>query len=141
MKTVAQMTAKFLRGMQQGQAAYTDGINAVTEAPSQAAINAKPLWEMRMQEAIAENRWVAGLQNVTLEQWKNAARNGAQKYGSAAQAATAKWSAFAQQAKPVWDEAKAAVKAMPKGTKADSLNRVARNMEIMATLRGKRGKL
>lgn len=138
-KSVASAAAKYLRGVQQGADNWAEGINQLTQSPMDAAIAAAPLWEQKMNEAIANKSWQTGLARMPFSTWKQKTLNAKSKYSGSAPQAAAAWTAFANKAAPVWEQAKQSAKQMPKGTMEDSLSRVRENMKIMSQLRGVRG--
>lgn len=138
-KSVNAAAAKYLRGVQQGGEAWSESINGLTQSPMDAAIAAAPLWEQKMNEAIANKSWQAGLARMPFSTWKQKTLNAKSKYTSAAPQAAAAWTAFANKAAPIWEQAKQTAKQMPKGSMEDSIARVRENMKIMSQLRGVRG--
>jgi len=65
---------------------YTDGVNAVTVSPGQAAARQADLWAANV--AAAKAKFAANSARVSLDQWKTAAVNkGAQRLASGVQAA------------------------------------------------------
>lgn len=74
MKNVNPATAatNWATGMANSGAKMTAGVNAVSEAPSVAAIAAIPRMVQGIQQAAADGRIATGLQRVTLQQWQQA---------------------------------------------------------------------
>lgn len=138
-KTLAAMTAKMLKGMQGAGPSFTEGVQGVTKNPAQSAIEAKDLWQRKIQEAIANGSWEKGLAKVELPAWKAKTAAAASKYVQAAPNSVASWTSFAQKAQPVWERARQSAKSMPKGTIEDAVNRVRNNLTIMSELKGVRG--
>lgn len=139
MKTLAQMTAKYLKNTQGAGEAWKDGVNGVTVNPADSAIAQESLWEMKMQEAIANKTWRKGLQSVTLPGWKAKTTGAQSKYTGAAPQAAQTWNAFAQKAIPVWQQMRETVKAMPKGSREDAMNRIRATLALADTLKGVKG--
>lgn len=138
MKTVADMTAKMLKGLQGAQPAYLAGIRSVTQAPGQAAAAKADVWKQKMQEVIADGRWEQAVASVPLESWRRASEQAAGKLASSAQVAATKWSEFAQSAQPVWEQSRMTAKSMASGTTEDAIAKVRMNIEMMKTLKGKK---
>lgn len=136
MKTAQQMADKFTRALADSGKAFTEGIQGVTRSPAEAAIAAAPKYESRIQEAIREGRYQAGLQGVSLEGWKQAAKAGASKLTSSAQQAGQKYLRYAQEAAPVLAQISAEVQAMPNLTESDMEQRMLENMRKMKQLKG-----
>lgn len=93
MKTAAAANARWLSGMNGAQQAYTDGVNAVTTPPGQAAANAAPLWLANTTAAV--DRYRTNSAAVPIGDWKTATTTkGAPRLASGAQAAQGKQLSF-----------------------------------------------
>ena len=115
------------------------GIQRVTTAPSQAAIAQKELLKMKIIQAIDDGTWEAGLNSVSLQDWKDAAINkGLNRIGPGINAAKPKLIKFATQLLPAVDAAAAEAKAMPKGTLEDSIARMTTFTRRMAEFKRSR---
>lgn len=130
-KSVQQAGQNWSAGMAQAGNKYTQGIQAVTQAPGQAAaanVNG-------YLQGVADNarKWQTKVAAVDLGTWQQAAINkGAPRLATGAQQAQPKYEAGLQRWWPVFTNIVAQVDAMPKATKADRINR----MVQYATLAG-----
>jgi len=112
------------------------GIQQVTTAPSQAAIAQKELLKQKINEAIDNGTWEAGLNAVSLQDWKDAALNkGVSRIAGGISAARPKLTKFYSELLPAVDAAAAEVRAMPKGTLEDSINRMVTYTRAMSNFR------
>lgn len=125
----ATIAAKWAQNLQGAGQAYKDGIMRVTESPMQKAAQNKQGYINGVMEAANSGKWEAGLNRVSLQQWKDAASTaGAARLGSGAQLGKPKMQAFLQQFLPVLANNVAQVRSMP----ADSFEaRKARAIAMM----------
>lgn len=113
------------------------GVNAVTSPPSQQAANAADLWQQQVSSQTAKDKFVQNLQKVTLQDWKNAMLDkGVSNYQNGIRGATQKMQRFLTAFLPVAAASSEQVKAMPKGTEADSIARMVQNMRNMKAFAG-----
>jgi hypothetical protein len=137
-KDAGAVTAKWLRGTTNAGESYKAGIQAVTEAPTQAAARRLDLYRQRTAEAVDSGRMAAALQSVSLESWKSAAINtGAGRLASGAQKGQARYASFAQKFAPVWSQISQQVQSMPKGTREAAAARVMAAADAMKAAAGK----
>lgn len=143
MLTAAQMAARYAAGMAGAAQKYTDGVNAVTESPTAKAATpeAQALYLRNIQESVSSGRRAAALQNVSLQQWKDAAvKKGANRLASGAQAALPKVQAFFQNWAPVFAQASQAAAAIPNdGSIETALAKVRASITVMRQAAGKMG--
>lgn len=124
---------KYRSGVQGGAQDYTLGIQSVTEAPSAKAIAQKQKMVTNWNAAINSGKWETKLGAVTLAQWKQAATTrGAQNYAQSADAASQKWTTWAQTAFPIIQNIQDEIKAMPSTTLNDNIQRMITNVTLMA---------
>ena len=134
--TPAEYADKMARRLAGATQDITRGIERVTENPAQAAIAQKQLLIDRFMESINNGKWEEALGQVTLQEWKTAAREkGVPRIASGINAAKPKLTRFAQKLLPAVDAASATVKAMPKATLEDRINRATTYMREMANFR------
>lgn len=117
MADAAAIAEKWSQRMQSAGQAYAQGIDRVSESPTQKAAANVQGYLQGVQDAVNSGKFVAGLNRVSLQDWKNAAKtNGAQRLGSGAALARPKVQAFLQQFLPVLQNNVAQVKSMPNAT-------------------------
>lgn len=98
------------------------GVQRVTEAPGAKAASQVDVWLARIQASRA--KWVRNVSAVTLPQWQNAMINkGIPRISGGAQAAIPKMTQFFQQWLPYVEQGASTVRAMPKATLQDGINR------------------
>ncbi|HTX52522.1 MAG TPA: hypothetical protein VMD08_03890 [Candidatus Baltobacteraceae bacterium] len=84
----------------------TDGVNAVTVAPGQAAARQKAVWQQNT--ANAADKWASRTSQVSLGDWQTAMiQKGAPRVGAGASAAVPKFASFMGQLLPHIDSVKA----------------------------------
>lgn len=119
---------------------YKEGINGVSESPMEKAIAAKDRYLSGVQAAVASGAYEEGLRSTSLSTYKANAIAKADRLASGANAASAKQRAFYQKAVGVWQQIRDGVASMPKGGKANALDRVGKALDLLATLkRGNKG--
>lgn len=125
MATAQQVVDKWLRNAGAAAQTYREAVNAVSESPLEKAASRADLWQQRVSEPRTRERFVAGLRRVSLEEWKRkAAELGSSRYANGVQAASQKFRSFMEAFYPLTQEVKARVRAMPKLTEEDAINRV-----------------
>lgn len=113
-RTVAEKWARKLAGATED---IRVGIEAVTEAPSQKAIQKKEKMKQRIIQAIDSGKWERGLSKVTLEEWKDAFINkGLTRIGTGAEQGRRKMEDFMAQLIPYVENLKTQVNRMPDTT-------------------------
>jgi hypothetical protein len=115
-------TAKWVNNLSNATTQITDGVNAVTQAPGQAAAAKVQTWLARIQASA--QKWQTNVAAVSLGDWQQAMiKVGIPRVASGAQAKQGKYLAFAQKFYPYLASGVATVKAMPKVTLQDGINR------------------
>lgn len=114
------MANKWKAGVQNGTAAYLDGVSSTEKNPIQLAIDAAPKWAQKVQEAAANGSYAAGFAGMTKSDWQAAAKNGASKFAGSAQAGMTNFMRYASAAAPVLAEISREVASMPNLTEADA---------------------
>lgn len=123
--TPQQFASKWQQRTAGSTQALTDGINAVTESPTAKAAAAADKYVAGVQAAVADGRWQAGLNAVSLTDWKNAMiQKGVGRVSQGTQAAIPKMQAFAAAFFPVLAQNVAQVNAMPSNTLEDRINKM-----------------
>lgn len=139
MLTLQQMADKYQSRLGASQKAYQDGINGVTESPMAKAVAQLDVAKQNYIQAIDSGRMAAGLNNVTLAQWKQAATStGASRLAASAPVAKEKWMKRMQVLMPDIQAAAETVRRMPKGTLEYGKARALAMIDAMAALKGKR---
>ena len=125
-KNPLQVTEKLIRNLSNATQSIRDGINAVTESPTEQAAAQGDLMLQKIQEAVNSGKWSEALRRVSLAEWKAAALDkGVDRIASGIQAAKPKIQAFYEQWLPYEEQISQQVKTMPKGTIEDSVARAA----------------
>lgn len=112
------------------------GIDRVTENPCQKAAASKEKMRANLNAAIDSGKWADGLNRVTLEAWKDKAKNvGVNRVASGINGAKDKVISFAEKLLPHIDAQVQAIKSMPSVTLEDNIARATRFMRGMATFK------
>lgn len=136
MQSPQQVAQKFASNLGSATTSITNGVNAVTTAPTAAAAASVSKWQAKMAQPSTASKFVSGLQGVSLQQWQQAMINkGVPRIASGAQAAIPKMTAFYQEFLPFVANVQAKVKAMPNLTLTDSANRMIANMQGIAAFK------
>jgi hypothetical protein len=122
---------KWLTNYQNAAPSITAGVNAVTVSPGAAAAAASGLWLQRVQASQA--KWAARVGAVPLGEWQQAMiTRGIPNGVAGAQAKQGKYTAFITSYCQFLPGAMAQVRAMPKGTLAQSGARALAMMNLSA---------
>lgn len=122
MLTPQQISQKWLTNFGNAATAMTDGVNAVTEAPGAKAAAASALWLQRIQQS--QQKWQARVGAVTLGEWKQAMIGlGIPRAQAGAAAKQQRYTAFITDYSNFLQGAVSSVRAMPKGSLAQSIAR------------------
>lgn len=131
-------TAKWVTNLSNATQHITDGVNAVTVAPGQAAARQQQTWLARIQASA--QKWATNVSAVTLQEWQQSMINvGIPRIASGAQAKQGKYQAFAQKFFPYLQTGVNQVKAMPKVTLQDGVNRAVAMINYNAKFSNKSG--
>jgi hypothetical protein len=116
--------------------AYEAGINAVRGNPAAAAAASADLMFARLSEPRTKEKYRESLARVTEQSWKEAAiTKGSARLTSGIQAAEPKIAAFHREVGPHIDAGLAKIKAMPKQTLEQRIQRSVAMQQHMATFR------
>lgn len=138
-KTPQQVAEKWKAAFSGSANAYKAGVMGVQQAPGIAAARAAERMKQAVVESIDSGRYQAAVSAVTLQEWQQAAANkGAQRLTSGAEAGKTKYLEFAAEYLPVMEQVSNQVKAMPKGTIEDALNRIRVNLEASKAFKARR---
>lgn len=131
--TAAEFQEKHARRLSAAVEDVRKGIDRVTVNPCELAAAKQEKMLANLTAAVNDGRWKAGLQRVSLEQWKDKAKNvGAGRIASGINAAKAKVIAFAEQLLPHIDAGTAKLKTMPDITLEDNIARMTSFIRHMA---------
>jgi len=109
------------------------GIDKVTVNPCELAAAKQEKMLTNLTAAVNDGRWAAGLNRVTLAEWKDKAKNvGAGRIASGINAAKAKVIAFAEELLPHIDAGQAKLAGMPDITLEDNIARMTTMCRHMA---------
>lgn len=119
------VAAKWVRNIGAATESIRKGVQSVTEAPTAAAARSVDLWQQRVSSQQARDKFSRNLQRVTLEDWRAAMLNkGVPRVAAGASAAQPKFESFMNQFLPFVNGVAARVRAMPKATLEDRINRM-----------------
>lgn len=114
------------------------GVEGVTESPTAKAAQKADKMRANMLAAIDNGKWAAGLNRVSLDEWKTKMiEKGLNRVSSGIDGAAAKVEAFAGELLPYIDKAQASVKKMPDVTLEDNINRMTSFVRDMAKFKRK----
>jgi hypothetical protein len=131
-------TAKWVANLSNATQAITNGVNGVTVAPGQAAAAKVQTWLARIQASA--QKWQTNTAAVSLGEWQQAMINvGIPRIASGAQAKQQKYANFAAKFYPYLASGVATVKAMPKVTLQDGINRAIAMINYNAKFSNKAG--
>lgn len=123
--TAAEFQEKHARRLSAAVEDVRKGIDKVTVNPCELAAAKQEKMLTNLTAAVNDGRWAAGLKRVSLEEWKDKAKNvGAGRIASGINAAKAKVVAFAEQLLPHIDAGTAKLKTMPDITLEDNIARM-----------------
>lgn len=109
-QTPEQIAAKWATGLSGASSRITDGINAVSVAPGQAAARQKQVWQQNV--AASADKWATNTGKVSLSDWQSAMINkGVPRIASGAIAAQPKFATFMTQLMPFIAQQKSALPA------------------------------
>lgn len=130
--TSQQITENWSNKMKNSVTRIQTGIDNVTESPMAKAAANKDKWLQGIQMAHANGRWVAGLNGVTLGDWKNVTKaKVASSLSTGVDNAKTKHQKFSNYLVNTLNQILPQVAASPKMTMEDSINRVRMVIEHM----------
>lgn len=132
----ASATSKWVANLSAATQHIQAGVQGVTVAPGQKAAQAVQLWLSRIQQSA--QKWQKNVAAVDLPTWQNAMiEYGIPRIAQGAQAKQGKYQAFATKFFPYLAQGVAKVKAMPKNSLADSINRAVTMIQHNAAYSGR----
>lgn len=131
--TATQYQEKHARRLTQSVQDVKDGIDRVTVNPCEKAAAKQEKMLANLTASVQDGRWAAGLKRVSLEQWKDKAKNiGAGRIAAGIAGAKQKVVDFAEQLLPHIDSGVDKVKGMADITLEDNINRMTTFVRHMA---------
>lgn len=130
MATIQDAVDKWKRNTLGAAPSIKAGVMAVTVAPGQQAAAAADLWLQRLNES--KDKFRTNVAAVGLQQWQTAmVDKGLPRMTTGVNGAMPKVTAFMTQLIPFTNNVKAVIRAMPKGTEADSEARMLEASRMM----------
>lgn len=115
---------------------YRAGVERVTDNPAERAIRQQNLLLQNFQRAVSEGRWRAGLERVTLDEWKRAAsEKGSARLAQGVQEAQPKVREVFQDLFAHIAEGERRLEQMPRGTLDQNIQRMVAWARHMAQFR------
>lgn len=112
------------------------GVDAVTESPTAKAAAKKDKMLNNLTRAVQSGKWEAGLNRVSLAQWKEAIKSkGIPRIANGATQAQPKMAQFMSQLLPFQDSLKSEIDSMPDLSLDDSINRASAWIRGMANFK------
>lgn len=112
------------------------GIDRVTENPCEKAAAKQDKMLTNLTAAVQSGKWAGGLKRVSLETWKQKARDiGVNRIAAGIDGAKEKTIAFAEQLLPHIDRGREKIKNMPDVTLDDNINRMNTFVRHMAEMK------
>ena len=125
-----------MNNLSNATSSITDGVNKVSVAPGQLAAAQVNTWLARIQQSA--QKWANNVGAVSLASWKESMISvGIPRIAQGAQAKQSKYLAFAQKFYPYVEQGQAQVKAMPKVTLQDGINRAVAMIKHNAAYAGR----
>lgn len=136
-KTAQQVAQKWSTNLANATTSITNGVNAVTTAPTQLAAMQQTAYLTGIQHAVASGKWANALNNVTLADWKTAMlQKGVPRIATGATAAQPKvQQAFTPLLQFVYDTRDSVNAANPRGTLQQNMARMNAFVQAMSTYR------
>ena len=132
-KNPDQIAEKWARRLAGATEDIRQGVEGVSEAPSQKAIQKKDKMIKEWTEAINSGKWERSLSKVGLDDWKQAfLEKGLSRIPSGAEASKPKFEEFMNQLLPYIDNVKSKIERMPDTTLEDRINRAVAFMREMS---------
>lgn len=107
-----------------------DGVNRVTEAPTAKAARQKQAW---INNTIAkQDKWERNTAAVTLEEWREATKQGAQRIAAGVNAKAGKMERFMNEFVPFLEGVQRQVNQTPRGDMETNLARMVQNARLIS---------
>ena len=136
--TPAEFQEKHARRLKAAVDDMRKGIEGVTQSPTAKAAGKADKMRTNIVASIDSGKWAAGLNRVTLEEWKDKMINkGINRVASGIDGAAAKTTAFAAELLPHIDRGIDTVKKMPDTTLEDNISRMTTFIRHMSKFKRK----
>lgn len=130
---------KWVQGLSGATEMIRRGVERVGEAPTAAAARQVDLWQSQVSSQQTREKFVRGLQRVSLEDWRNAMlTKGVSRVATGAQASRTKFEQFMAEFLPFVEAIAARVRAMPKLSLEDRIQRMVTQVRETAGFRRSR---
>lgn len=133
MQSPQQVAKRWADSVRNNVQRYVDGIDSVTESPTQKAAAAVDRYQAGVNKAVSEGKFQDGCNAVTLEDWKSRAKNkGKANMATGATEAEPRVAKVMASLLPYTASVSDQIAAMPKGTLEDSIARSRKAIELMS---------
>jgi hypothetical protein len=140
-KDPAKVARKWASRVSQSQAEYSDSIRSLDKNPMEQAAAKKDTMRARVNQALDDGTWEAGLRRTDFAKWKEkTAGMGAQRLSQGAAAAEGDVLAYQQETADAVERIREEIKRMPNVTDEDRKARMLRNFDLMKALRKNRSR-
>jgi hypothetical protein len=131
--TSAEITEKWKSRLKNSIPDIQRGVNAVTDSPMTKAVAKQEKMKQNLIQSIDNGRWAAGLNAVSLQQWKDiTTKKISSSLSAGVDAATAKHQKFSEYLITTVNGGLSTISSMPDMTIDDSANRAVAFMKYMA---------
>jgi hypothetical protein len=135
-RSVEDVLKKWQANAGQATESIKAGVNRVTESPPQAAAAKADLWQQRVSSSEARTKFQQNAGAVSLSEWKNMMlTKGINNYQNGVREGAPKMRKFLTEFLPLAAASSEQVKAMPKGSEQDAINRFVANMRNLKSFR------
>jgi predicted component of type VI protein secretion system len=121
--TPAQAAERYARRTAAAAPDWVNGVNQVTESPGAKAAASADLWQMKVSQQQAKEKFKRRTGAVSTEDWKTATAAAQSRYSQGAAAAQAKMEKYQAAVASHIEAGKRMIAAMPKGTPQDAAAR------------------
>lgn len=136
MRSVEDVLKKWQQNAGNSTESIKAGVGRVTESPPQKAAAAADLWQQRVSSSEAREKFQQNAGAVSLSEWKAMMLSkGINNYANGVREGAGKMRKFLTEFLPLAAASSEQVKAMPKGTEQDAINRFVVNMRNMKGFR------
>jgi hypothetical protein len=138
MTNANEISNKWARRLSQSTEDIKKGVEGVTTAPSEKAVQKKDKFVAELMRAIEEGRWEQALRSYGLEEWKrDMIQKGINRIGQGAEAAKGDFAEFMSQFLPYAEEIAKRAESMPDLTLEDRIQKAIFVMRELSKFRRK----